>query len=223
MDVWGTCKKVAHENSLTLVLLALFLITLAGQIVTGWHDYNEDRREHGRPEITLGPYLSSGHSIEATGENWESEFLQMAMFVLLTVRLHQKGSPDSKPLDDDDDEDLEAECNDPRAPWPVRRGGVILWLYSHSLSFAFMLLFFISFMLHAYGGAIEYSEQQLWHGQPAVGMLTYMGTAKFWFESLQNWQSEFLSLAAMVYFLVFLREKGSAESKRVAAAIEDQE
>lgn len=224
MSFWGTCKKVAHENSLTLVLLALFLITLVGQIATGLRAHNQDQREHGQSEITLGPYLVSGHSLEATGENWESEFLQMTMFVLLTTRLHQKGSPDSKPLDEDEDEDNpEDECDNPRAPWPVRQGGVILWLYSHSLSLAFALLFLISFGVHAFGGAQEYSEQQLQHGQPAVDTWTYLRSAKFWFESLQNWQSEFLSLAAMVYFLVYLREKGSAESKRVAAADDDHE
>jgi hypothetical protein len=218
-------KRILYENGLTLVLLALFLGTLVGQIATGLVEHNVDRRDHGQPELSLGPYLLSGHFVEVTAENWESEFLQMAMFVLLTVWLHQKGSPEAKPIEgeQDVDEDPKDCVDDPRAPAPVRIGGVILWLYSHSLSLAFLLLFLLSFLAHAFGGAEEYSAQQLQHGQPGVDMLHFMGTSRFWFESLQNWQSEFLSLGAMVYFVVFLREKGSAESKRVAAAHEDDE
>jgi hypothetical protein len=221
----STIGKFLHENSLTLVLLALFLLTMVGQVLTGLRDHNDDQRDHGQPTLSLGPYLLSGHFLEATAENWESEFLQMAMFVLLTARLYQKGSPESKSPEheEDVDEDPRLRRCDPRAPWPVRKGGVILWLYSHSLSIAFVLLFVLSFVIHAFGGAEAYSEQQQQHGLPEIGMLAYMGTARFWFESFQNWESEFLSLAAMVYFVVWLREKGSAESKRVAAANEDDE
>ena len=142
----------------------------------------------------------------------------MAMFVLLTVWLRQKGSPESKEMkgEEEVDEDPRGKRGDPKAPWPVRKGGLTLWLYSHSLSITFLLLFLFSFLAHAAGGAKEYSQEQTEHGQAGVGMMQYMGTSRFWFESFQNWQSEFLSLAAMVWLAVYLREHGSAESKPVA-------
>ena len=116
-----------------------------------------------------------------------------------------------------DSDDPRLSQHDPKAPGPVRRGGAALWLYSHSLSITFLLMFLASFFIHALGGASEYSDDQQAHGQPGVTVVQYMGTSKFWFESMQNWQSEFLSLLAMVVLSIFLREKGSAESKPVAA------
>ncbi len=204
--------------------MALFLIFMVGQTFTGFVEYNKENEDHDRPAVSLGQYLVGGHFWEATAENWESEFLQMAMFVVLTVCLRQKGSPESKSLDEDEevDEDPRAKRNDPRAPWPVRKGGFVLWLYAHSLSIAFPLMFLLSFAAHAWGGAKEYSEEQTAHGESGVTTLQFMATSRFWFESFQNWQSEFLSLAAMVYLAVFLREKGSAESKSVATPHDEQ-
>jgi hypothetical protein len=101
------------------------------------------------------------------------------------------------------------------APWPVRKGGPILKLYEHSLSLALLLLFVISFVLHALGGAREYSRQELAHGGQSLSAWQYMGTAQFWFESLQNWQSEFFSIGVMVVLSIFLRQRGSPESKPV--------
>ena len=217
-------KQVLHENGLTLVLMGLFLVFMFGQTVTGLREHNKENAEHGQPTVSLGQYLVSGHFAEATAENWESEFLQMAMFVLLTVCLRQKGSPESKPMEGEDavDEDPNEKRDDPRAPWPVRRGGFVLWLYSHSLSIAFAVLFLLSLAVHAWGGAKDYSEEQAAHGEAGVTLLQYVGTSRFWFESFQNWQSEFLSLAAMVYLGVYLREKGSGESKPVATPHDEQ-
>ena len=215
---WHTgFRKFLWENGLSLVVLALFLFTFIGQVGTGLLAYNNDQREHGEPAIGLGHYLTSGHFIEATAENWESEFLQMGMFVILTVYFRQKGSAESKKPDgqEDVDEDPREHADEPDAPWPVRKRGFVLWLYSYSLFLAFMLLFLISFLGHAWGGAREYSQEQLSHGQDAVTVLQYMGTSQFWFESFQNWQSEFLSIAAMVLFTIWLRQHGSPESKPV--------
>jgi hypothetical protein len=187
-------------------------------------EHNHDNAEHGQPQVTLSHYLASGHFWQATAENWESEFLQMAMFVLLTVCLRQKGSPESKSIDGEEEVDADPleKRNDPRAPWPVRRGGAALWIYSHSLSIAFALLFLMSVVLHAWGGAVNYSEEQRAHGEHGATAIQYMATSRFWFESFQNWQSEFLSLAAMVYLAVYLRERGSAESKPVATPHDEQ-
>jgi hypothetical protein len=212
--------KLFRNNGLSLVLAALFLFTMVGQTLTGWREYNNEQSEHAAESVALGEYLRSGHFWEATAENWESEFLQMAMFVVLTACLFQKGSAESKDPDEEHDpvdNDPSLSRHDPEAPWPVRKGGFVLWLYSNSLSIAFLILFLASFAVHAAKGAEEYSDEQRLHGQAAVTAVQYMGTSRFWFESFQNWQSEFLSLLAMVVFTIVLRQRGSPESKPVAA------
>jgi hypothetical protein len=208
-----------RNHGLSIVLLVIFVGTMLGQTFTGLRDHNNTQREHHQPEAGLAEYLKTGHFWEATAENWESEFLQMSFFVLLTAWLYQKGSAESKDPDGDEavDNDPRLSAHDPKAPGPVRKGGATLWLYSHSLSITFLLLFLASFIMHAVGGAREYSEDQQAHGEQAVTVMQYMGTSRFWFESMQNWQSEFLSLLAMVVLTIFLREKGSPESKPVAA------
>ena len=210
-------RRVFRENGLSIVLVSLFLIFWAGQSVAGHREYNSEQREHGQPEVTFGSYLRSAHFWEATGENWESEFLQMFGYVILTAFLFQKGSSESK-----DPEKKEPVDRDPRkshdkrnAPWPVRRGGWVLKLYENSLSLAFLLFFLISIILHAVAGAADYSEEQAAHGEARVSLLQYAGTSRFWFESLQNWQSEFLAIASMVVLSIFLRQRGSPESKPV--------
>ena len=155
-------------------------------------------------------------------ENWESEFLQMFFFIILTVFLYQKGSAESK--DPDEKEAVEREPRKSRhkkdTPWPVRKGGLVLTVYEHSLSIAFFLLFAFSFFLHAVGGAGEYNAEMKEHGKAEqVSTIGYMGTSRFWFESLQNWQSEFLAIGSMVVLSIFLRQRGSPESKPVAATM----
>jgi hypothetical protein len=215
--------RVLHENGLTIVLLVAFASMLAAQTYTGWKVLNQERKQRGEAEITYGGYFATGHFVEATAENWESEFLQMAAFVWLAVHLRQKGSPESKPLEGDEEVDREPDPNRPGAPWPVRRGGIWSSLYSHSLTWAFLLMFFISFLLHAAGGAREYSQDQIAHGESGVTMLQFMRTAEFWFQSMQNWQSEFLAIAMMVLLSVWLRQKGSPESKPVDAGHHENE
>jgi hypothetical protein len=209
--------RVLRENGLSVVLLFTFAALLWAQSWTGWKVYNQEQREHQQAPISYREYLFTGHFVEATAENWESEFLQMAAFVWLTVHLFQKGSPEAKGPDGDDEVDREPDPNRPGAPWPVRRGGIWLALYSNSLTLAFLLMFAISFFLHAAGGAREYSQEQVAHGEAAVSMMQFMGTSEFWFQSMQNWQSEFLAIAAMVILSIWLRQKGSPESKPVDA------
>jgi hypothetical protein len=214
-------KRILRENGLAIVWLGLFFVTfIGGQTVSGYLHYNEEQREHRQPEVGYVEYLTTPHFVEATMENWESEFLQMFLFVALTTFLYQKGSAESKKLDE-----KEAVDRDPReskdkkdAPYPVRKGGLILKLYEYSLSLAFLILFIISFFLHAAGGAREYNQDQLEHGsRETVSTLQYLTTSQFWFESLQNWQSEFLAVGLMVVFSIWLRQKGSPESKPVDA------
>lgn len=210
-------KHKLREYGLSITLLGLFFVIQVGLSLVGQRQYNHERADHGQPTVSYLEYVRGPAFLEATMENWESEFLQMFAYVLLTAFLFQKGSAESK-----DPEKQEAVDRDPRqsrdvenAPWPVRKGGIVLKLYENSLSIALFLLFAIAFVLHAVGGAKVYSQQQTAHGEQAVTVVQYLGTAQFWFESLQNWQSEFFSIGILVLLSIFLRQKGSPESKPV--------
>ena len=208
-------RRFIHENSLTLVLAFLFAIFLAGQVIAGHLSSNLERELRNEPKQTLLSYALSGHCIEATFENWESEFLQMWALVLLTTYLHQKGAADSKELN----EEAHGRESRPRArsPWPVRRGGWILKVYEQSLSLALLGLFCFSFVLHAIGGTWEFNEERVRLGASPISLYCYVVTSRFWFESFQNWQSEFLSVGVLLVLSIFLRQKGSPESKPVNA------
>jgi hypothetical protein len=212
-------RRYLYEHSLAIVMLGLFAIILVGQSVVGHAVKNDDLLEHGQAATSYPQYLTDGHFVEAVFENWESEFLQMAAFVIFTVFLRQKGSPESKDLRGEEpiDRDPQKSRRRRNLPWPVRRGGLWLRIYEYSLSLALLLLFAFSFTMHAIGGAAEYSSEQLEHGGEAVGPLAFVTTSQFWFESLQNWQSEFLAVGALVVLSVYLRQKGSPESKPVDA------
>ncbi|UYZ58658.1 DUF6766 family protein [Hymenobacter latericus] len=211
-------KRFLYENSLSLTITVLIVLTLIGQTLTGWHEYNEELKDLRLNALPLGQYITSGHWLEATFENWESEFLQMALYVVLTVNLRQKGSAESKKIDEEEEVDREPDPNKSDAPWPVKRGGWWLALYRRSLSIAFLVLFLASMFLHALGGAEVYNIEQQAHGKQTVSVWGYMATGRFWFESLQNWQSEFMSIVAIVVLSIWLRQHGSPESKPVDAA-----
>jgi len=210
--------RFARDNGLTIVLVVLSLLTIAGMLLTGWSVYNEELAEHGAEHLALTSYAVSGHFLSAIFENWESEFLQMSAYVMLTAILFQRGSAESKdpdkPASQDEDPNLKHGANTPR---PVRTGGISRFLYSYSLGIALALLFILSFLLHLRYSAEDANAEALMHGEPAVPILQHLGSAQFWFESFQNWQSEFLSTAVLVVLSIFLRFKGSPESKPVAA------
>jgi len=212
------------NNNLSIVIFVLFLLCLVGHSVSGWKVYNEERTEHGKSAVTFGGFLKSNEFGETIFENWESEFLQMGFYVVLTVFLYQRGSSESKKHDgkEEIDEEPEKHRNKRDAPLPVRRGGWILTLYKNSLSLAFLLLFLISFFGHAAAGARKYTDDQREHGSTeTVTTLQYMAKAQFWYESFQNWQSEFLAVLAIVVLSIWLRQWGSPESKPVHAAHSD--
>ncbi len=210
-------RRLFRNNGLSIVVLLFFFAFLVGQAITGRLQHNEDQQQHGYPAAGYLEYLGTDHFLEATMENWESEFLQMFAFIVLTTFLYQKGSAESKDPDKEEEVDQKpAKSRSRNAPWPVRKGGWVMKLYGYSLSLAFLVLFLIAFALHAVGGAGEYNQEQREHGlKDRVSMVGYMGTSRFWFESMQNWQSEFLAVGAMVVFTIFLRQRGSAESKAV--------
>jgi len=207
-------RRFLRENDLTLVMSALFVACLVGQGVAGLRVYNQEQVAHAQATVGPDAYLRTGHFVEAVFENWESEFLQMGALVLLTAFLFQKGSAVAKGPDEPDEVDAGSRGHDD-VPWPVRRGGLALRLYENSLALALFALFALSFVLHAAGGARDASAERALRGEGAVSIPAYVGTARFWFESLQNWQSEFLSVAVLVVLSVFLRQRGSPESKPV--------
>jgi hypothetical protein len=205
-----------YKNGLSLFFLFLFLITLGGQALTGWKEHNEELKDKNAKELSLSTYVQTGHFISATFENFESEFLQMSMYVLITIKLRQIGSSESKSIDDEEEVDREPVPSKD-APWPVRKGGFILALYSNSLSLAFLILFLISWGLHLFGSFKEYNVEQLISHKPQATIAEFLLEPRFWFETFQNWQSEFLSVFAIVFFTIYLRQKGSPESKPVDA------
>jgi hypothetical protein len=213
-------RRFLREHSLSIVSLTAFLVIwLAGQTWAGHRSYNEEQRSHGEPTVSFGEYLTSAHFGEATFENWESEFLQMGVYVLLTAWLVEKGSAESKPPEGDPklDEDPRNHQHDLNAPWPIRHGGWSLRIYEHSLSIAMLAVFALAFTGHLITGAHEFNAEQLAHGQSQISTIQYLFRSQFWFESLQNWQSEFLAVGSLVILSVYLRQRGSPESKPVHA------
>jgi hypothetical protein len=211
-------NKFWRNNSLSIVFVILFIAALLGQVVTGYNEHNKEREEEGQTPVGLSSYLHSGHFLQATFENWESEFLQMALFVALTISLRQKGSSESKKMENEEEEvDREPSAQRKDAPWPVYKGGLLLGLYKHSLTIVLSLLFVISFIIHLYGSLKDENEHLALKGLPAAHISEYITSPRFWFESFQNWQSEFLSVFAIVILSVFLRQKGSPQSKPVDA------
>jgi hypothetical protein len=202
------------RNGLSIVLLLLLLCFLGGQVWTGFLAHNQELADADRAPLDLWDYLQSGHFVSATFENWESEFLQMGMYVLLTVSLRQKGSAESRPLDDAKEEErIEAGPT----PWAVRRGGLWKTLYGHSLAITFGALFLLSFSLHLAGSWRAEVDEQMALGQPTPTCWEHLWSSSFWFESFQNWQSEFLAVLALVILTIFLRQKDSPQSKPLAA------
>ena len=210
-------KKFLRYNGLSICFLILFLGAMIGQTIFGFLEHNKELAEFGIPAIRLSDYLVSGHFIQSTFENWESEFLQMALFVLLTIFLMQKGSSESKDLDKEEEVDKQPSPDRKGAPWPVKKGGWILKIYKHSLTIALFLLFIFSFVAHFYGSLKDENEKLSLKGRPLESAAQYLGDSRFWFESFQNWHSEFLSVFAIVILSVYLRQIGSSQSKPVDA------
>ena len=210
-------KKFIRNNALSLAFILLFLLSLAGQIYFGLEEYNKELVDEGGMPVVLSDYFLSGHFLQSTFENWESEFLQMALFVILTIFLQQKGSSESKDFDKKEEVDREPSARRKNAPWPVKAGGWILSVYKHSLTIALLALFVVSFFMHFYGSLKDENVQLALRGQPLENAADYIGDSRFWFESFQNWQSEFLSVFAIVILSIFLRQKGSPQSKPVDA------
>ena len=221
-------RRFLREQSLSLVFGGLFLAALAGQAIAGWHDYNNLETWHAQmageaPEtIGFGRYLTSSSFAQAVTENWQSEYLQFTLFILLTVWFIQKGSPESKQPGEEGGQTDEQQCvgehAKPTSPRSARIGGWRRKLYENSLVVVMATIWLWSWFAQSVSGWSEYNAERIEHEQQPLNWLGYLGSADFWQTTLQNWQSEFLAVGSMVVLAIYLRQRGSPESKPVGAA-----
>jgi glycerol uptake facilitator-like aquaporin len=208
-----------RNNGLTVVLILLFLGSIIGQWLAGVHFENEELMRHGEEPIGAIAFLADPQFLSTVFENWESEFLQMSAYVVLTAFLFQKGSAESEdPNQGSRDGPLRAMGDNRRAPAAVRKGPAVRWVYAHSLGITMFILFVASFLLHWNFSAELAAEEAQMHGEQAKSLGQYLTDPQLWFESFQNWQSEFLSTAVLVVLSIWLRQKDSPESKPVTAS-----
>ncbi|HEV7845496.1 MAG TPA: DUF6766 family protein [Thermoleophilaceae bacterium] len=214
-------RRFLKTNSLSIVFLVLFLAALSGQAVAGHADFNEEQVRHGDPEITLSRYLVSSDFGTAVMENWQSEYLQFTLFILLTVWLLQRGSPESKELDKSGRESDEQQKVGPHAqqnsPRWAKVAGIRRTLYENSLVIVMTSIWLATWFAQSVTGVTQYNSERLDHQMDAVSWWHYLGRPDFWEKTLQNWQSEFLAVGSMAIFAVYLRQRGSPESKPVGA------
>jgi hypothetical protein len=204
-------RRWVWANALSLVMFGLFAVFIFLQSIFGWRANNAELVEHAKPSQSYFSYLGSGHFIEATFENWESEFLQMGCYVLLTAFLIQRGSAESKSWPST------GARSAPAAERPsTLLGRFFRWVYENSLAIALFGMFGLSFLLHLLGGTAAYNEQQIQHGGSTVSVGEFFVNPEFWYQSMQNWQSEFLAVGALIVMSIFLRQKGSPQSKKVS-------
>jgi hypothetical protein len=214
-------RRFARENSLGLFFGVLFLMSVIGQSIAGHYAYNAEQAEHGADTSSYTAYLVSSHFGQAILENWQSEFLQFTLFIVATVWLLQRGSPESKRLDQagkesKKDQLLESAARKDSPRW-AKAGGWRSWIYSNSLLIAMGTIFLASWAVQSLTGLNELNAERLEHGASRVSWLSYVSGAEFWEDTLQNWQSEFLAVGTMAVFAIYLRQRGSPESKPVGA------
>jgi hypothetical protein len=210
-----------REQSLSLFFLALFFVTLVGQSLAGQHAYNAEQLAHDAETLSYGRYLVSSHFGEAVVENWQSEWLQFMVFTMATIWFIQKGSneskrPDEAGLESDQKQRVKGYADD-RSPRWAKLGGLRTWIYANSFLFVMTTIFLASWFVQSLTGWNEFNDDQRLHGEETVSWLTYLDRADFWEKTLQNWQSEFLAVGTMVVFTIYLRQRGSPESKPVGA------
>ena len=215
-------KRFARDNSLSLFFLGIFAATLIAQAFVGHADFNHEQAAHHNPPISLGRYLSSSAFLVDVMENWQSEYLQFTLFILATVWLVQRGSTESKEPGDEggesDEEQKLGEHTEGGSPKSATAGGLRTLVYSNSLVLAMTIIWLASWFGQLVTGRIEYNEDQLDHQEAPLTLLQYAGSSDFWNRTVQNWQSEFLAVASMVLFSIWLRQRGSSQSKPVGEA-----
>jgi hypothetical protein len=210
-----------RDSGLSLAFCAIFVLALAGQSIAGWLENNEQLQQHGLPAEEFGAFITSSEFVVDVAENWQSEFLQFFLFIAATIWLIQRGSPESKKPGDegpgDDAEQLLGEHARPDSPAWARARGIRQTIYSNSLLLVMGTVFVLSWLAQSLAGTVVMNSENAEHGQPPITWLQYIGSPDFWNRTLQNWQSEFLAVGAMIALSIFLRQRGSSESKPVGA------
>lgn len=215
-------KRFLKENALGLTFGLLFLVVLVGQAFAGLADFNQQQLTAGLPEISFGRYITSASFAADVAENWQSEYLQFFLFIFLTVWLVQKGSPESKKLDEvgresEKDQKIGPYAEEDSPKW-ARARGFKLFLFSNSLSFVMGAIFVVSWLAQFIAGRAAFNEEQLRNLEDPMSPGQYLVAPDFWNRTLQNWQSELLAVASMVILAIYLRQRGSPESKPVGTA-----
>jgi len=212
-------RAFLKHNSLSIAFLALFLMALILQAFAGHADFNEDQLRHDNPTMSLGRYVISSEFGVAVLENWQSEYLQFTLFMVATVWLLQRGSPESKPVDkagrESDKDQLVGEHAKPDSPRWAKAADLRRTLYENSLLIVMAAIWLASWFAQSITGVNEYNAERLDHHQLPVSWSAYLGSPDFWEKTLQNWQSEFLAVGSMAILAVYLRQRGSPESKPV--------
>jgi hypothetical protein len=217
----SSVRVFVRENGLSLFFGAIFLAALIAQAVVGQDAFNEEQRQHHSEEVGFWRYVTSAHFGGAVLENWQSEYLQFTLFTLATVWLIQRGSPESKAPGEGgtgrEDEQRIGEHAQPDSPVWARVGGLRTFLYSNSLLIVMGLIWLGSWVAQGVAGWTEHTGERLDHQRDSLSFWEYLGSSDFWERTLQNWQSEFLAVGSMAILAVYLRQRGSPESKPVGA------
>jgi len=218
-------KKALRNNGLSLFFGLIFILALAGQAITGQAAFNEEQLTAGLDEITFVQYITSSSFAVDVSENWQSEYLQFLLYITATIWLLQKGSPESKELDkpglESDHDQLVGEHANAKSPAWARAKGWRLTVFSNSLAATMGLIFILSWLVQSIAGHVAFNEEQLRNFQEPLSWAEYVASPDFWNRTLQNWQSEFLAVGSMVVLSIYLRQRGSPESKPVGAAHDD--
>jgi len=212
-------RRYVRESSLGLFFLVIFFAALVAQALVGHSDFNDQQIAHNDPTVSLGRFLTSSVFLVDVMENWQSEYLQFTLFILATIWLVQRGSTESKPLGkeglESDEEQKVGEHAEPDSPKWAKAGGWRLAIYSNSLVTVMVTIWLWSWFAQSVSGWSENNAELLEHEQPSLSWFDYLGSANFWETTLQNWQSEFLAVGSMAVLSIYLRQRGSPESKPV--------
>ena len=216
-----TVRRGLRDNALSIAFGAIFVLALAGQSAAGFLTENEELAQHGQPPVSYAEFVSSSEFLVDVAENWQSEFLQFSLFIFATIWLVQRGSPESKKPGDEgvgtDEEQLVGRHARPDSPAAASATGFLRGIYSNSLLLVMGTIFVLSWLAQSLAGTVVMNSENAEHGEPAITWVEYLGTPDFWNRTLQNWQSEFLAVGCMIAFAIFLRQRGSSESKPVGA------
>src|SRR5687768_2179682 len=210
-----------RDNGLSILFFALFILAVIGQSIAGFFEHTERLAQHGQPPEAFLEFITSSEFVVDVAENWQSEYLQFFLFIAATIWLVQRGSPESKKPGDEgpgsDEEQKVGRFAEPDSPSWAKTRGLRLAVYSNSLLIVMGAIFLLSWLVQSLAGTVVMNSQNAEHGMPPITWGEYLMDPEFWNRTFQNWQSEFLAVGSMIALSIFLRQRGSSESKPVGA------